>query len=258
MSPAALSPGGGDLEENPFEAEFQDGAESEDVFEENEPATPPDHPESNNFALIDTSFPPGSGVGHQQVAPYSKRSNASGRGEKKPHRTKWHFGIRSRSPPMEIMLEIYRTLKILGMEWKEKNHLGGLGGVHRRPGPNGKVEIVRNMELDGGDTIYQQSHGPDLGAASRIYFVETRARVQDVVVLMNLQLYMVDTINYLVDFHHKGSYKAAVGPGAGKFDVQEGPKQGDDRDPEDVVVSPFVFMDVACRLILELAGGSEA
>jgi carbon catabolite-derepressing protein kinase len=26
---------------------------------------------------------------------------------------------------------------------------------------------------------------------------------------------------------------------------------------EDEVVSPFVFMDVACRLILELAGGGE-
>lgn len=26
---------------------------------------------------------------------------------------------------------------------------------------------------------------------------------------------------------------------------------------EDEVVSPFVFMDVACRLILTLAGGSE-
>ena len=35
---------------------------------------------------------------------------------------------------------------------------------------------------------------------------------------MNLQLYMVDSINYLVDFHHKGSYKASTDPDAGKFD----------------------------------------
>ncbi|CAG8478642.1 1430_t:CDS:10 [Diversispora eburnea] len=33
-------------------------------------------------------------------------------------RSKWHFGIRSRSPPLEVMLEIYRALKNIGMEWK--------------------------------------------------------------------------------------------------------------------------------------------
>ncbi|CAG8508634.1 14696_t:CDS:10 [Rhizophagus irregularis] len=37
---------------------------------------------------------------------------------KKKSRSKWHFGIRSRSPPLEVMLEIYRALKNLGMEWK--------------------------------------------------------------------------------------------------------------------------------------------
>jgi len=91
---------------------------------------------------------------------------------------------------------------------------------------------------------------------------------------MNLQLYMVDSINYLVDFHHKKSYRASTEPGAGKFDmavydpifsaetssesgrsVKE--KDGSGTMKEDEVVSPFVFMDVACRLILELAGGGE-
>ena len=36
---------------------------------------------------------------------------------------------------------------------------------------------------------------------------------------MNLQLYTVDSINYLVDFHHKKTYKALDGPGAGKLDT---------------------------------------
>ena len=91
---------------------------------------------------------------------------------------------------------------------------------------------------------------------------------------MNLQLYMVDSTNYLVDFHHKKSYKASTEPGAGKFDMatydplfstetgsesgkslKEKEKDGSVR--EDEVVSPFVFMDVACKLILELAGGGE-
>lgn len=88
-------------------------------------------------------------------------------------------------------------------------------------------------------------------------------------ILMNLQLYMVDSINYLVDFHHKKTYKASTEPGAGKFDMahpdfnlsetaSESSRSVKDltiRDEE--VVSPFVFMDIACRLILELAGGSE-
>ena len=74
---------------------------------------------------------------------------------------------------MEVMLEIYRTLKTLGMEWKEKKNLGGLGGLKARGGKGMNVERVR--ELDGGG-------GVDLKAASSIYFVETRARVQDVVV----------------------------------------------------------------------------
>lgn len=88
-------------------------------------------------------------------------------------------------------------------------------------------------------------------------------------VLMNLQLYMVDSINYLVDFHHKKTYKASTEPGAGKFDMANPdtllPETSSDgrsiKDghavKEDEVISPFVFMDVACRLILELAGGGE-
>lgn len=74
---------------------------------------------------------------------------------------------------MEVMLEIYRTLKALGMEWKEKGDLGGLGGVPRgRVSDRAKIERVR--EYDGGYV--------DLRAASSIYFIESRARVQDVVV----------------------------------------------------------------------------
>ena len=162
---------------------------------------------------------------------------------------------------MEVMLEIYRTLKALGMEWKEKGDLGGLGGVQKRGGKE-RAKVERARELDGGGYV-------DLRAASAIYFIETRARVQGVVVLMNLQLYMVDSINYLVDFHHKKTYKASTEAGAGKFDMahpdlnlsetasESSRSVKDFIVREEEVISPFVFMDVACRLILELAGGSE-
>ena len=75
---------------------------------------------------------------------------------------------------MEVMLEIYRTLKALGMEWKEKRNLGGLGGLRHPSHRSGSV-IGRAGELDGEGYV-------DLKAAAAIYFVETRARVQGVVV----------------------------------------------------------------------------
>ncbi|ORX74964.1 Pkinase-domain-containing protein, partial [Linderina pennispora] len=36
-------------------------------------------------------------------------------------RTRWHFGIRSRSPPADVMAEVYRALLQLGMKWKHFN-----------------------------------------------------------------------------------------------------------------------------------------
>ncbi|KAF8837621.1 Pkinase-domain-containing protein [Paxillus ammoniavirescens] len=267
MSPGALSPTS-DLEENPFEVEFNGQYEDDDIDDGLDFSTPLDG-EINNFAVLNSSLPlPDQLPEQHHLASYAnaKRSWPAAK-EKKQHRTKWHFGIRSRSPPMEVMLEIYRTLKTLGMEWKEKRNLGGLGGVRsqrQRSGTNGAPRIERARDLDGSEPV-------DLRAAASVYFVETRARVQDVVVLMNLQLYMVDSINYLVDFHHKKTYRASTELGAGKFDMAnletvlpETSSDGrsiKDKDShalkEDEVVSPFVFMDVACRLILELAGGGE-
>lgn len=168
LSPGALSPGPPDLEENPFENEF--GEYDDDDLDDGLDFSTPQEAEINNFAVLNSSLP------EQLPEPHHLASYASAKRqpfkEKKQHRTKWHFGIRSRSPPMEVMLEIYRTLKSLGMEWKAKKDLGGLGGV-RRTGE--KAHIERNRELD-------TPHYVDLRAASSIYFIETRARVQDVVV----------------------------------------------------------------------------
>ncbi|KAJ2662776.1 Protein kinase [Coemansia sp. RSA 1200] len=36
-------------------------------------------------------------------------------------RTRWHFGIRSRSPPADVMAEVYRALRQLNMKWKHFN-----------------------------------------------------------------------------------------------------------------------------------------
>ncbi|KAF9528143.1 kinase-like domain-containing protein [Crepidotus variabilis] len=300
LSPAVMSPVGADLEDNPFEAEFNAEYDDEDDETEDESvddvdvdlglAPPPSAvlsspPYLPQFAVLNSSLPQdqqqqhGPTQHHLTSYAQTRQERREQRRQEKSKRTKWHFGIRSRSPPMEVMLEIYRTLRIMGMEWKEKKNLGGLGnlkakGLTKSGQANG---IERNNTLDGYGEV-------DLKAASSIYFVETRARVQDIVILMNLQLYMVDSINYLVDFHHKKSYKASLEPDAGRFDMavfdpdftaadaqtselmssgrslKEAIPSSAGAPPgqvvkEDEVVSPFIFMDLACRLILELAGG---
>lgn len=265
------------MDENPFETNF---AEAEDLDEyELELGGYDSNPDVSTFAVLNSSLPDRPVEQQHHLSSYvsAKRSAGSSGGRRHrqgdQHRTKWHFGIRSRSPPMEIVLEIYKTLKVLGMEWLEKKTLGGLGGVKTKiaKGEDGSVKIDRVKRLDGLGEV-------DLRLASSIYFIETRTRVQDVVVcanaqspfisltylqvLMNLQLYMVDAVNYLVDFHHKKSYKASFAQGAGQFDMAVQPAPIIDSAEKDAakemeVVSPYVFMDVACRLILELAGGGE-
>ena len=184
---------------------------------------------------------------------------------------------------MEGMSAIYASLKSLGMEWKEKRDLGGLCANHARArehanadGGGGKPHIERAREWDG----HGHGHGRvDLRAASSIYFVETRARHDDTIVYMNIQLYYVDGDNYLVDFHHKASVRASTEPDAGRFEPARpivpsasvasttaggggGSEAGslyaaESHAKEETVVSPFIFMDVACKLILDLAGGAD-
>ncbi|KAF8527375.1 CAMK/CAMKL/AMPK protein kinase [Hysterangium stoloniferum] len=215
-------------------------------------------PLKSHFAVLPSSLP---NINHSHSSP-------SGR-DKKPKKLKWHFGIRSRSPRMEVMLEIYRTLQSLGMEWKEKKFLGGLrASGTRTPADVEKLRIDRRSDLDG-HTWEHFTNDPKV--ASSIFSVETRARTDDVVILMDLQLYQLEDDNYLVDFMHQGYYKASKDPCAMKFDRASTPesscpssrssirsvdKRCQSNGSEDVV-SPFLFMDTACRLILELAGGGE-
>lgn len=168
LSPNAISPGAGtEIEENPFDNEFTEYDEDED---DGLDFSTPQNESENNFAVLNSSLPDQLPEQHH-LASYATAKRQWPVKEKKQHRTKWHFGIRSRSPPMEVMLEIYRTLRALGMEWKEKGDLGGLGGVIRG---RDRTKIERAREYDGGYV--------DLRAASAVYFIETRARVQDVVV----------------------------------------------------------------------------
>ncbi|KAJ7157207.1 snf 1 [Mycena filopes] len=243
LSPNALSPGGSDLDENPFEAEFgeEDDAHEPDDGLDDVPEDDPNAP--SNVTILNSSL-------RKPEPTPTGRANS----RRPPKTARWHFGIRSRSSPMEVMLEIYKTLLSMGMEWKEKRNLGCLGRTS-----------------SGREDYSDERSDENMRAAAGIFFIETRARVQDIVVLMNINLYKVDDQNYLVDFQHKKSYRASTFPDAGKYDPA--PRETSMGDAEsmtgssgrslienngltsdETVMSPFVFMDLATRLILELAG----
>jgi carbon catabolite-derepressing protein kinase len=182
--------------------EIDQGEDGEDG--ENGSFDPSSFPETssefmNNFAVLDTSLPfsvfperqiesasyPSTTIKHlaATVSPIRERGKPAYHGHR---RMRWHFGIRSQSPPMEVMLEIYRTLHALGMDWKEKRDLGGLGGVPRSTwdtteGDTKKKRIQRCPEMDG-----NWREDVDFKTASDIYFVEARARVHEIVVRRHL------------------------------------------------------------------------
>lgn len=213
---------------------------------------------------------------------------------KKP-RSRWHFGIRSRSPPMEIMLELYRTLQSLGMEWRAK------------PVPqSAKAAKAEGKDEEGAEGSKSAGHSADSGSSNReeLFFLETRWKVGHVLVRMDLQLYHVDATNYLVDFRNVGYTKLDPEPEASSaVDNESGEaKVGDNVDVSKLeaafdkamtetqqalredgehagqhrfdgtrikpslapavpagrkeVNSPFLFLECATRLIVELAGGA--
>ncbi|KDN35680.1 Pkinase-domain-containing protein [Tilletiaria anomala UBC 951] len=151
----------------------------------------------------------------------------------KKARSKWHFGIRSRSPPMEIMLELYRTLQVLGMEWRLRPEL------EQTKRKEGKEE--QQGQQKGGQRQQQHSGGyDDATKAQELFFLETRWNVGNVLVRMDLQLYRVDVNNYLVDFRNVGytvqdearSSSAAAAAAVTAADDGEGEGVGDEDDED--------------------------
>jgi carbon catabolite-derepressing protein kinase len=167
---------------------------------------------------------------------------------------------------MEIMLVLYKTLQDMGIEWKEKRNLGGLGGIQRKLGPDGRMDFFNLRE----QALRNGGYEPpiDTMMASQIYFIETRWRDGNCVLLMNIQLYVLEPPNYILDFHHQGTYLATSREGAGKYDpATEEEKRAilnkfvdSDRprmDTDAVVMSPYTYMNMVSRLIIELSGAGE-
>ncbi|PWN35183.1 Pkinase-domain-containing protein [Meira miltonrushii] len=221
-------------------------------------------------------------------------------------RSRWHFGIRSRSPPMEIMLELYRTLQVLGMEWREKpkdreariaaekealskQSMDGQNG-EENPDDETKHHAEENKDEHKSRSHHNGKNGKsnaqtDQTNGEELYFIETRWIVNQIVVRMNLQLYRVDQDNYLVDFRHVGYSNLAPrasltgsegrAPSSGldekslhaaletAYQQSGTPSITATRRHTSVIPaegrkdvnSPFLFLECATRLIIELAGG---
>jgi carbon catabolite-derepressing protein kinase len=66
---------------------------------------------------------------------------------------------------------------------------------------------------------------------------------------MDLQLYKVDSSNYLVDFRNVGYYRTPPGqPGFSRLAVPAPAHAGGEEQVQEVC-SPFLFLDCACRSV---------
>ncbi|KAJ1735924.1 Protein kinase [Coemansia biformis] len=91
----------------------------------------------------------GGGDGSSGIAgsPATARRPTVMRKRAKTTRTRWHFGIRSRSPPADVMAEVYRALQQLGMTWKHFNPYH-LRAKYTRPGMGGDGQEAVEVKID--------------------------------------------------------------------------------------------------------------
>jgi carbon catabolite-derepressing protein kinase len=205
------------------------------------------------------------------------------------------------------MHEIYNTLQVLGMQWKRKQCFDGPWDQDGRPIRNPPPGQTREQK--------QKERVNEEKQNQALFFVETRCKIDDVVVSfelnnkcpgeaadllvldtipqirMDLQLYRVDGSNYLVDFRNVGYYRSNNDPD--DYALYRRPSDATDHTVAESlesrrssvdgitiasplkreaattipggpgnetvegkimeVCSPFLFLEVACRLIVELA-----
>lgn len=132
----------------------------------------------------------------------------------KKSKTRWHFGIRSRSYPLDVMGEIYIALKNLGAEWAKPSE-EDLWTIRVR----WKYDVAQNKNNE---------KIPDL-------------------MKMVIQLFQIETNNYLVDFKFDG-WESSYGDVTTESNVSE---------DEMSTFSAYPFLHLTTRLIMELAVNSQ-
>ncbi|RKP36596.1 kinase-like domain-containing protein [Dimargaris cristalligena] len=191
-------------------------------------------------------------VPSNRAYPKSEASASGSKGARRPPR--WHFGIRSRNPPREIMDEIFKTLKSLGIQWKPFDawHVRCRYVYPKRPATSTAnsaaspshtamdVDPIQPLNGSAGDIFdYSKTGGAGYQAGLVIKF--------------DMQLYKIDSQNFLVDFNSDPSdehlsrsgnlFGSSVPTQILQESIQTGP----------VIHSIFPFFYICARLITKLA-----
>lgn len=133
------------------------------------PTSLPAYHRANMMAKLKEAEKEGEGGhSHKKLAPMSNKKS----------KTRWHFGIRSRSYPLDVMGEIYRALKSLGAEWAINTGEEDLWTIYVRWRPPTATE--------------KEGEG------------ETKDSANRPAMKMQIQLYQLEPNNYLVDFKFDG------------------------------------------------------
>ncbi|ODV95272.1 hypothetical protein PACTADRAFT_50017 [Pachysolen tannophilus NRRL Y-2460] len=138
----------------------------------------------------------------------------------KKSKTRWHFGIRSRSYPLDVMGEIYRALKNLGAEWV-------------KPSEEELWTIRVRWKYGGG----------------------VKSDVEPDLMRMVIQLFQLEPNNYLVDFKFDGW--ESNGKGKSDDNTKDDNGQHDVEEDEISSFSAYPFLHLSTQLILELAVNSQ-
>lgn len=150
-------------------------------------------------------------------------------------KTRWHFGIRSRSYPLDVMGEIYRALKNLGAEWAK---------------PTEEELWTIRVRWTYGPTIIDK---------------ECEAISPDMM-KMQIQLFQLEPNNYLVDFKFDGwesserqkQLRSELKQQNGQDDDIDESKYNPNQDVDEMSsFSAYPFLHLATRLIMELAVNSQ-
>ncbi|KAK4122473.1 Pkinase-domain-containing protein [Parathielavia appendiculata] len=200
-------------------------------------------PHSRSFVRLDEASRP------QSLTPVNPPA-------KKNKPVKWQFGIRSRNAPWEALLCIYKALNKLGAAWivdedyesahQDDEHSDYDGGRHSRKSSSG-VDPTELYKLPADpwhinirwatDKLQKRSVASMLSEAGANTQVTHEGQDFQVVAMrMEIQIYEMEPGVFLVDFKVDG------------YETPDG-KLLEDKD----VTSPFPFLDMAARLIMQLA-----
>ena len=139
-------------------------------------------------------------------------------------KTRWHFGIRSRSYPLDVMGEIYRALKNLGAEWAKPTEE--------------ELWTIRVRWKYDSTQQYECGNAPNL-------------------MKMQIQLFQLEPNNYLVDFKFDGWEQTNDDNANNNHSNTSQDHKQQDLD-EVGSFSAYPFLHLATRLIMELAVNSQS